>query len=231
MSVVIAFAVMASINFVFAAIQPWLVLLCVSSIIVAGDTNVRKDICGFHSRILVLFFVTTGVLILSVIQVQMVYSQWRLHYIQNKGREERHLIYMKELEALSTIVYTSEAYWTFLAKEYYSMEQYKESVSCLKQAMRYTSIPAIYYSAFFCYEKMKEPGRGIPYLVTIRNMLPQNLNSRLLLLNCYDTIRDEEMAKSMAEEIDDIPVKIKNKQATIIQKRAKEYLKNHKTDK
>lgn len=229
-SVVCGFAVMACCNFVCATVQPWLVLLCYAGFIVVGKEIPLKEKSRYNGQRALTIIMGFAFLLVSFYQVRMTFSQWKLCSLQNEFAKEK-VVEIPELENLSSKIYTSEAYWSFMAKQYYYGGQYEKALFCIEQALKYSSESSLYFLAFNCYDKIGCAEKGIPYLLMIKNMIPLNLTSRFMLLKCYDKLGFEDNALSMATEILQIPVKVNTAKSDKIRKSAKAYLLKYKKDK
>jgi len=226
LSVIAAFFVMSWINFVYASVQPWFVLLCYGSFIVYGSD--RNDAVESRPSLVAsaCFLSLFACFALSFIHFQLLSSQLQLGWWQKKaGRGDD--IEPEKIERLSSSIGTSEAYWRFLSERYLHHEDYENALRCILTAKKYTSSPDVFFSVFNCYDKLGQTERGLPYIIEIRKMLPLNLTSRLVLLKWYDCNDQDSEALQMAREIARTPVKIQNRRSMDIKKFADSYIKKH----
>ncbi len=231
-----AAVVMSGINFFYATIQPWIVLLSARSIneglctktITKNENNNQNDNQNQNEKGRwtgsVLF--SLGLLLLLGWQPRLLWSQYQLGQL-TRQEEKGEPIDMQEAETLGKSISTSEAYWTFMYRQYASRKEYEKALQSIEQTKRYTSVPSVYFYAFDCQDRLGQTEKGITYLEEIRRMLPRNLTSRGLLLRYYHSHNLQE-ATSMAREIINTPVKVKSKQTMAIRQEANNYLNNQK---
>lgn len=220
--IVVAFFVMSFVNFIYSSIQPWIVLMAYSSLVICSeeykystaDNNVCKTIITI-SCIMCLFFLCP--------HISLFYSQMRLKQLQTESKTSKS-IHLSAAESLAEHIGTSEAYYGFMCLQYKQRGMYEDALQAILIAKRYTSSPDVFFSAFSCHARMGNPMYGIHYLNELRKMLPQNLTSRYILLQCYDQEQQYAEALSIAEEITGMNLKICNKQSNDIKLYAKEYL-------
>lgn len=224
-SIICAFMVMSLINFVYASIQAWFVLLCYASRVVGED---RESIYAGTKTSVVIQVVSFFICCLLLERhVELVFSQiWlkNLEEQQAKGEE----VMVEDVERLSDHIGTSEGYYKFLSSLYMRDGQYDKAAENLKEALRYTSEPSFFFSLFECYASMDMADEGILYIETVRNMIPQNMMSRNVLLRWYDSQGQTEKALAVAHEMATMPLKIKSPTAERYQKGARWYIENHK---
>lgn len=225
LSVLIAFFLMSFTNFIYATIQPWLVLIvCAGSIIGNERRPTGRELHVVTSARIVL---TSVLALLLCLHTSLAIAQMQLGRLQCKvSRGEK--VNLQNVESMSKYIGTSEAYWHFLYEQYYEQGLYAKALQCNLKRMEYTSTPDVFFSAFGCYAQMNQAEKGIPYIMDVARMLPQNLTSRLVLLKWFDSSQKEVEALAMAEEIVRMPIKIKNRRSEEIRNYAKNYIKNHK---
>ena len=242
-----AAVVMSGINFFYATIQPWIVLLSAGSIneglctktITKNENNNQNDNSNEDDNDnqnekgragigrwtgSVLF--SLGLVLLLGWQPRLLWSQYQLGQLTRQA-ENGEPIDIQEAETLGKSISTSEAYWTFMYRQYEGRKEYEKALQSIEQTKRYTSVPSVYFYAFDCHNRLGRTEEGIAYLEEIRRMLPRNLMSRGLLLRYYHSHNLQE-ATSMAREIINTPVKVKSKQSMAIRQEANNYLNNQK---
>lgn len=221
LSIICAAIAMSLVNFIYAAIQPWLILLCYSSYVMNSegkDIVVRKGLStGSHIATLVIC------ILLMRTYTEKILAQMSLKQYEGKYTREE-VIKVEEVETLSNHIGTSEAYWRFLGKLYYRIGDYKKALNNNQKASCYSADPSVFFSIFDCYDKIGETEKGLGYLYLVKNMIPQNLTSRMLLMQWYDHCGQKEKACDMAHEISEIPVKVRTKKSDAIQNFARRYL-------
>ncbi len=234
-----AAVVMSGINFFYATIQPWIVLLSAGSIneglrtktIPKKENNNQNDNEDHNenenekgrTRIgrrtgSVLF--SLGLLLLLGWQPRLLWSQYQLGQLTRLA-ENGESIDIQEAETLGKSISTSEAYWTFMYRQYASRKEYEKALQSIEQAKRYTSVPSVYFYAFDCLDRLGRAEDGIREVETIRRMLPLNLTAKSILMQWYDRQGDTLTAQRMAQEILETPVKVKSQRSVAIRNAAK----------
>lgn len=236
-------AVMSGINFLYATIQPWIVLLSAGSIneneglctktITKKENNNQndnendnedhneneKERTGIGRWTGSMLF-SLGLLLLLGWQPWLLWSQYQLGQLTHLA-ENGESIDIQEAETLGKSISTSEAYWTFLYRQYESRKEYEKALQSIEQAKRYTSVPSVYFYAFDCLDRLGRAEDGIREVETIRRMLPLNLTAKSILMQWYDRQGDTFAAQGMAREILSMPVKVKNARSEAIRRGAK----------
>lgn len=225
LSVLTAFFMMSFTNFICATVQPWLALIaCACSLI--GNEPMPTRYKGYVTSS-VGMVTSSALLFLLCMHTTLTFAQIQLGRLKSKdGSGEK--VNLQEVESMSKYIGTSEAYWHFLYEQYYEQGLYVEALQCTQKRMEYTSTPDVFFSAFDCYAQMNQAEKGIPYIMDVARMLPQNLTSRLVLLKWFDSSQKEVEALTMAEEIVRMPIKIKNRRSEEVRNYAKNYIQNHK---
>jgi O-antigen ligase len=238
-----AAVVMSGINFFYATIQPWIVLLSAGSIneglrtktITKNENNNQndnedekhndneneneKERTGIGRRTGSVLF-SLGLLLLLGWQPRLLWSQYQLGQLTRQA-EKGEPIDRQEAETLGKSISTSEAYWTFMYRQYASRKEYEKALQSIEQAKRYTSVPSVYFYAFDCLDRLGRAEDGIREVETIRRMSPLNLTAKSILMQWYDRQGDTLAAQGMAREILSTPVKVKNARSEAIRRGAK----------
>lgn len=223
LSVIVAFMVMSLVNFMYSSIQPWVVFLCYAGIALRNDDLKNMKIPCIQLPIKIVCLVACLLVIyrqINIIKAQMVLKSYQTALKNNEK------ISIDDAQSLSSVISTSEAYWRFMAELNSQKGNYAESYRCLKMASRYTTDLRIFFPLYFSCEKLGVAHYGLKYLEQIRSIIPQNLYSRYLLLKYYTHHNMQEHSKSMANEILNVPIKIKNEQSYKIKHYAESVLSN-----
>lgn len=221
-----AVILMSSVNFFYASVQAWLLLMAVcSTLCLSPEERVCETRTEFCKKTLPVFAILLCCFcqtrLPSLIYAQMRFSQYR------DAVQRGHPVSREALASLAAGIGTSEAYHRFMSDQYRAHGEYDLALESILLAMSVTSTPEVYFSVFDCYDSMKRTSEGIPYVCQLSRMLPQNLTSRLILLQWYDHNHDRKAAEDMAKEIADIPIKIRNERSEEIQRYARSYLNNY----
>ncbi|MBQ3801414.1 MAG: O-antigen ligase family protein [Treponema sp.] len=220
LSVIAAFSVMSSVSFICATVQPWIVLVCHAGFVAGGGTDSRRTgTLRFPSRVVL----TGALLVLLPVHLTLLSAQIQLGRYQRQAKEGNG-IEIGKAEALAGRIGTSEAYYRFLYGQYMQRKEYRKALGSIRKAACYTSVPDVFFSAFDCCDRMGQTGNGIPFLLKVRDMLPLNLTSRLILLRWYERNGQEAAASDMAREILTAPVKVRNRQGDRIRSYAEAFL-------
>lgn len=220
-SVICGFLVMSLVNFVYATIQPWFILLCYVADVLGcpqGSFCVGKKVkSGIHLVALFFsFFLLWQYAELTIAQVRL------KHYEHLKDIGQK--VELKAVEELASPIGTSEGYYRFLSSLYMRDGEYEKAAEALRKAMDYTSEPELFFALFNCYDKMGMTAQGIEYIKTIRDMLPQNMMSRNILLRWYDSQGMKVEALAVAHEMAETPLKVKSSVTESYQQGARRYI-------
>ena len=210
MSVVVAFMIMSSVNFIYTSMQPWLVLLCYATIGIRNDD--QSKIKHTHNLLPIKCICLVACLLVLYRQVNIIRAQLELKRYQS-AYDNNEYINIEDVKSLSSIISTSEAYWKFMYDLNSRKGDYEEGYKCLKKASCYVSDLKVYFSLYFCCKSLSENSQCLEYLKQIRGMVPTNLYCRYLMLKHYYEHAMKEQTISMANEILTIPVKVKNEQS------------------
>ena len=220
LAIITAVAVMSSVNFFYATIQPWFVFLtCGASVIDGKERNPVR--IGALAKIITI--VALGFTLYwqgSLLRSQLALARFV------KADERREKVSLADVEALATSVSTSEAYWTFLHHQHLRRKDFDKALSASREAARYTSVPYVFYAQYTCLDKLGRAQEGIQCLQHVRHALPLNLTSRMMLLQHYERNGMDGEAEALANEIIQTPVKIQSKKASAIKQYATNYLKH-----
>lgn len=230
LSVILAFAAMSCTNFIAASIQPWMVLMCYGSLVLSETSHTRQiPAKAIHLKTTFPLY-AIPLCLLILFHSHLLYAQFQLNRFQIQS-EKGIAIDIQRAESLSSYIGTSEAYYRFIARQYQQQGDYNRALQNWLVAKQYTSTPDIFFSIFDCYNRMGKGDAGIPYIIEVSRMLPQNLTSRLILLKWYDSLGNLPVALSIAQEISDIHIKIRNQRSKNIQRYARIYIQQHQSDK
>ena len=225
-AVVSAFAAMSLFNFIYTAIQPWMMLLCYSADIMACSHE-RAESQGKLRQA-----TTASVCVLACAllfcNLRLAYSQIKLNNIaetMGKGKNAD----ARELEAIGRDIGTSELYWRIKGRALAKAEKHEEAAECFRKALDYTSSPGVMFGLYANYAMAGKPEKGLGYLVTMANMIPSNLHSRIYIMRHYHKQGDRSNALAMAKEITQIPLKVMSEEALAMQNEARRYITRYTT--
>lgn len=228
LSIIVAFFVMSFTNFIYSSIQPWIVLIAYTGIALSSSEKQTEQSSPSIINKLTPPIIATGCMALLWIHTPLLYSQIKLNqYQQAFHRGES--IDLSQADALAKTIGTSEAYYRFMYEVYMNRGMYDEALLSICKAKQYTSTPDVFFSLFDCYDKMGKTEEGIPYIVKVTQMLPQNLTSRLVLLKWFDSQGAQKEAIRIATEIAQTPIKIHNQRSDDIIHYARTYLQKHQS--
>lgn len=228
LSIIVAFFVMSFTNFIYSSIQPWIALIAYTGIALSSSEKQTEQSSPSIINKLTPPIIATGCMALLWIHTPLLYSQIKLNqYQQAFHRGES--IDLSQADALAKTIGTSEAYYRFMYEVYMNREMYDEALLSICKAKQCTSTPDVFFSLFDCYDKMGKTEEGIPYIVKVTQMLPQNLTSRLVLLKWFDSQGAQKEAIRIATEIAQTPIKIHNQRSDDIIHYARTYLQKHQS--
>ena len=219
LSVVCAFAVMSLVNFIYSAIQPWHVLIAFG----AFAFHKSKHSHGIATNITMSAICITACCIMIPQYYYSTTAQLELKSIQTQYNCKPPINIVKGLEKH---IDSSGEYYMFLADVYKQNQDYESAICALEKAAEYTSDTRIFFEMFNCYDKLGKTDKGICYIQTISNILPQNMTSRNILLRWYDSIGKYDEALKIANEMVETKLKVQNPTALQYQKGAQYYINN-----
>lgn len=222
LAVILGMAVMASVNFMYCTIQPWLLLICYSSRVAATEETSSHRRNDTAERIFPILMAGT-VCLMAYRGFSMTTGQIYLkrYYEKIKAGQPADSTVLK---ALYPGIGTSELYWRTTAQAMMTDRHYDEAAECLTEARKYTSAPALFFKQAVCYIKTGQADKAVECLNIVSHILPQNLRSRAWLMEIYDKNNLHEKAVEMAKEITNMPVKVKSKEALHMKRKAEEYI-------
>lgn len=219
LAIITAVAVMSSTNFFIASVQPWLAFLACAAWAVSRESRWRWR-PGASVRMIPVAVVVAALWW----QGSLLRPQLALGRLSGAdGRREK--VPLVEAEALATNIATSEAYWTFMHRQYLRRGDCGKALAAIREAARYTSVPYVFYAQYTCLERQGRADDGVRCLQQVRHALPLNLTSRMMLLQHYERHGMDDEAVALANEIIQTPVKIRSARAAEIKRYAEEYLK------
>lgn len=224
LAVTAAFAAMALFNFVYTAIQPWLLLLCYGAKTAAGCTEPTS-----HPRNTPLT-AATACLCLTV-ALQLLWQEAGKIAAQASLTKPYHTLASgnavdtAHMESLGNGIGTSEAYFKSMALANMKAGRHDKAIGCIDRAMGYTSAPELFYMKSSCLMKTGKPKEAATCMTTVNNMTPRSLRPKRWLMRYYFHSRQEAKAMSMAHDILGTPVKTKTKEAQTIKREAEAFLK------
>lgn len=223
LAVITAFMTMSFVNFIYTSIQPWLVLLCYASIAIRNDDlkNIR------FTKFLLPLKYACALACLLVLYRQINITQAQLELKRNQtallsGKS----VDIDKAKSLAHVISTSEAYWRFMTELYFRKGDYAQAYKCLMNASDYICDASVLIPLYTTCEHMNRASEGLRYLETLRNMIPQNLFSRYLMLKYYHEHSMLEQTIMLAKEITNMQVKIENEQSERIKHYAEYILSN-----
>lgn len=222
-AVLSAFAIMQMTNFVYSSIQAWIVLIVYASDVMSKERTFggRKIQQGF-----LMLFLTISSVMMSV-ECNYVVAQIRLKQLIEKTKADVSDCNAKLIGDLLDIrsrVGTSEAYWNALADMYMKQGKHDKAMECMKNVLCYTSDARCLFKAFVCFDKCGRTSEGIKYIKNISDMIPQNLQSRYILMMWYARNRNIPAALRYAHDIDMISLKIQNAKSNYIKSVARQFI-------
>ncbi|MBE6331870.1 MAG: hypothetical protein E7070_06155 [Bacteroidales bacterium] len=227
LSLVSACAAMSCVNFFYATIQPWAVLMGAAGLLLADGKGQPHSYATLTTATMVRTFISIAFLCGTVWLSTLTYSQFHLGQLSRQA-ERKESVDLAQAEALAATIGTSEAYWMFMHRQHLQRENYGEALHCAEMARRYTSTPEVFFASANCLDKTGRTDEAIARLEKLCNMLPMNLTVRAVLLQLYDKDGQTDKALDMAGEIVRMPVKIDTKKARNIKKHAENYINKHK---
>ena len=226
LAIVLAIAIMALFNFIYAAITTWFLLLNYGAILLAASNN-RFSLPTLIKRLISIIFCCIASILLyhqcRVINAQIGLKK-SIGLIKERRFEEAGNLLARLLEQAST----SEAFLTQYANSLAKQKRYEEAIPIYKKASLYTSNISLYYRMADCYAHLSQYSDALTTLKTIAAIIPTNLRSRYQIMCLQRHIQDIEGARQTALEIINISPKVYNPKAEQYKKQAREFLEHSK---
>ena len=235
LSVVTAVFIMSLMNFICASVQSWMLFLCIGACIISMDscrTSGQKHDrqcrrTGKAVRCLAALPLLFCLAVLADRHVRLTGAQYRLKIYEDMKKNGT-LSDTSGLESLSADIGASEAYWNFMYEVFYERKDFKRALACAEKASEYTYLPSLCFRKFNCHDRLGQTSEGVKYIENVRNVIPQNLTSRIVLMKWYDSIGEYVKALDAAHEIASMEVKIRNERSASIQEMAEKYIESRK---
>lgn len=222
LSVVLAIAVMALFNFIYAAITTWFLLLSYGAILLAASNKqfklnpiLQKTLSFIFCCIAILLFYHQCRVVNAQIGLKRSISLIKERQIQEAEHLLAHLLKQAS---------TSEAFLTQYANSLVMQKRYEEAIPIYQKASLYTSNVSLYYRMADCHARLLQYDDALRTLKTIAAIIPTNLRSRYQIMNLQRHIHDIEGARQTAQEIITISPKVSNKKAGQYKEKAKKFL-------
>ena len=220
LSIVVAYMVMSAVNFIILTNIPWLLLLCVTSMIKSSDKEKLYFLSNQKLTILPLLLISLLVLFFDTrfIIAQSMLKQYKCLY------KRTNFVTKGRLDSLRNIIGTSEAYYTFCSEYSAASGNYQKAIEYGLEALKYTSSPNLMLSVSEYYEKNKDLSNAVSMMKRLSDMLPGNFSTKYLMLLLYEKAGNHSAARTMAVEITEKPVKIESEETSYIKAYAMRYL-------
>lgn len=198
-SILVSFAVMSLTNFIYASIQPWLLVCCCWALVVSKDNPPKTDANKFVNS---LFYV---MVLISVIYntINVVGKTWAQINL-NKIKEQLSNGLIVEDDVFLEIeknADTSECFWRTRAENMFRKNDYNSAIMCYEKALEYSSAPSLFMGLHYSALKNSDKERSKKALVTINNMIPSRLLPKYELMKSYVLDNDTSKVIMYADDI------------------------------
>ena len=225
-AVVSAFAVMSLFNFIYTSIQPWIFLLCYCAAIMARGSERAEGKVKLRQAASVVVCVLACAFLFC--NLRLAYGQIKLNNIAETIRKGGS-VSVEELEAIGRNIGTSDLFWRIKARVLAKAGKHEDASECFRKALEYTSSPGVMFGIYANYAMAGKPEKGLEYLVTMANIIPSNLRSRIYIMRYYHKQGNRGKALAVAEEITRMPLKVVSEEAQLMQKEARHYIERYAT--
>ena len=182
LAIAAAFAVMALFNFVYTAIQPWLLLLCYGAITAANSTVPVSSPRFMEMPAAIICLCLTLALLWH--ESAKTTAQLRLTkpyaVLSGGGSTDAAL-----MESICNDIGTSEAYLKSMALANMRADRPGKAISYVDRAMEYSSAPELFYMKASCLKKDGKPEDAATCIKTVTNMTPRSLRPKRWLMRYY----------------------------------------------
>lgn len=222
-AVLAAFCVMSLTNFVYASIQPWLLVICCSALVM---TNRDKEVSSSQNCHNATKVINTVAFILFVICAYFIFritrAQIALKSLDTEMRTEGN-VHDIHFEAIEKSIGTSEAYWRIRAKNSMSQGCYDNAMAYIQNARLYSSAPELLGLEAECLRQTGHTDASMQIMDTLSNMLPHVLRLKLILMRYNASCEEREEALRYAADIISTGAKYDTGEARAIIQEAKKY--------
>lgn len=219
-----AFSIMSLTNFVYASIQPWLLVVCYSALVMTDRDNgvsppqrllrTTKILNAFA----VVLFATFACFVIRITGAQL---ELKLLDTEMKTNGNAHDIH---LEAIEKSIGTSEAYWRIRAKSNMSHGCYDKAMAYIRKARLYSSAPELLGMEAESLRLMGQTDAGMQLMDTLSNMLPHVLRLKLILMRYNASCGKGVEALRYATDIISTDAKYDTPEARAIIQEARKYI-------
>lgn len=198
-SILVSFAIMSLTNFIYASIQPWLLVCCCWALVVSKEKQRNigtKRFVNISFSVMVLIFVIYN----TINVVEKTWAQINLNKI--KEQQSNGLIIeddaFREIEKSAD---TSECFWRTRAENMLRKNDYNSATTCFEKALEYSSAPSLFMGLHYSALKNNDKERSRKALVTIYNMIPSRLLPKYELMKSYILDNDTSKVIMYADDI------------------------------
>ena len=221
LSISIAYVVMSAVNFIMTTDAPWLLFLCAVSIRMPESSHLS---ISKIQQVTTSVVCSIAVIILLIVETRLTVAQLQLQNYKEQFVKGK-ILTETQIESLSSMIGTSEAYYTFCSDYYAGKGKFQKAIKYGDEALKYTSSPTLMLSQSENYEKSGNISKSISMMQRLSCMLPGNFSTKYLLMNLYEKSGDPQLAQVIAEEIIAKPIKIESEEVTYIKEYAAEYIR------
>lgn len=224
-AIFISFGVMSMTNFVYGAILPWLLLMCMAGFVMVNedkkniDSQLDKSILQCVPMLGLVLFLTYLICKLTSAQIELK----SLCGLNNQVEVANDNFYA----GLKSKISTSEIYWKQRASNNIKIQQYLRAISNIHEARKFSSSPELFMQEAICLSCMGYKNRSMKYIDTLSMMVPRKLSYKRILMRYYLSRGMHERASYYAREILVVGTKKNTPKASIIINEAKKCLKRY----
>ena len=190
-----AFAVMSLTNFVYSSIQSWLCLMLYSGYCSSISKGTAYRICHKRAWLAYLLAALSALIALKDLR-GLVCTQYKLKELSEVTDCDD-----KEFGSIEDTVGTSEAFWTYRAKNCMMRGNFTLACSYLDKASCFTASPSLLYMKYSSYKEQNMNDRAAACLHEWHNTVPSHLRPMFYLMNDYCCSGKADSAVYYAREI------------------------------
>ena len=223
-SILLSVAVMSFVNFGVQDIPVWMLFLTCgaalkSTIIVFPAYSKTPWFNLIHiAGLTVVFFIGLDL-------SRKLEAQEKLPLVKRLNKSFQSDIALKLISSFSENAGTSEAYYKTWGKTYLKLGRFEEAIYALKKATLYSSSPSIYFDLAYCYQQTSQVKKSEECLILAKYIVPTNYTSRIMLMQLYKKMNEQEKMIATAQEIISLPIKQDSMEILKIKKYAMLYIK------
>lgn len=225
-AVFISFGIMSITNFVYGAILPWLVVMCMASFVMVEDDE--KNIVSPLGKVRLQGVTMLGLALFSTYLIsRLVNAQIELKSFRVLNEKYEVASNDASYAMLENKISTSECFWRQRANNNIKKQNYSDAIGNIHEARKYSSSPVFFMQEAICLSHIGRRNISVNYIDTLSVMIPRKLSYKYTLMRYYLSVGMHKKATDYARDIIVIGAKKETPKARKIINEAKKCLKRY----